>query len=83
MGNEGVFNASKSGFSTYGKLFKAVAYEVSLDRALELHGGVFEDYGHEFNQMFNELSHDEVGSNIGAMLESMGYTSRARIDLPF
>ena len=71
--NNNAFNASKTGFISYGKLFKAVAEEVGMARALELHGSVYTGYGHEFEEMFREQSLDEVGKNIGAMLEAMGY----------
>jgi hypothetical protein len=75
MVNQDVFYASKSGYSSYAKFFKTVSDEVGFEKALELHGSVFTDYGEAFDQMFREQSLEEVGASIGAMLGSMGYDS--------
>ena len=77
--NTDAFNASKTGFISYGKLFKAIAEEVGMARALELHRSVYTGYGHEFEEMFREQSLDEVGKTIGAMLESMGYETETSL----
>ena len=76
MWSEDVFDASKDGFSTYGKFFKVVAKEIGMDRALELHGIGYEDYGPVFDEMFKTLSLEELSTNIGGMLTSMGMDSK-------
>ena len=58
--SEEVFDASKNGFSTYGKFFKAVAKEIGMERALELHGPGYEDYGPVFDEMFRTLSSNKT-----------------------
>ena len=68
-----MFDASKNGFSTYGKFFKAVAKEIGMERALELHGSGYEDYGPVFDEMFKTLSLEELNANVGGMLTSLGY----------
>jgi hypothetical protein len=73
MSSEEVFEASKNGFSTYGKFFKAVAKEIGMERALELHGSGYEDYGPVLDPWFRTLSLEELGANIGGMLTSLGY----------
>ena len=76
MSSEGVFDAWKNGFSTYGKFFKAVTKEIGMERALELHGSGYEDYGPVFDEMFRTLSLEELSTNIGGMLTSMGLDTK-------
>jgi len=73
LSSEEVFDASKNGFSTYGKVFKAGAKEIGMERALELHGSGYEDYGPVFDEMFKTLSLEELSANVGGMLTSLGY----------
>ena len=73
LSSEEVFDASKNGFSTYGKFFKAVAKEIGMERSLELHGSGYEDYGPVFDEMFKTLSLEELSANVGGMLTSLGY----------
>lgn len=75
LSSEEVFDASKNGFSTYGKFFKVVAKEIGMERALELHGPGYEDYGPVFDEWFRTLSLVELSANIGGMLTSLGYDS--------
>ena len=44
-----------------------------MERALELHGYGFEDYGPVLDEWFRTLNLEELGANIGGMLTSMGY----------
>ena len=76
LSSEEVFNATKNGFCTYGKFFKAVAKEIGMERALELHGYGYEDYGPVFDEMFNKLSLEELSTNVGGMLTSLGYDAK-------
>ena len=76
MSSEEVFDASKNGFSTYGKFFKAVAKDIEMERALELHEIGYEDYGPVFDEMFKTLSLEELSTNIGGMLTSMGLDTK-------
>ena len=62
LSSEEVFDASKNGFSTYGKFFKAVAKEIGMERALELHGSGYEDYGPFLDPWFRTLSLEELGA---------------------
>ena len=73
MSSEKVFDATKNGFSTYGKFFKAVSKEIGMERALELHGYGYQDYGPVFDEMFRTLNLEELGVNLGGMLTSLGY----------
>jgi hypothetical protein len=71
--NVDVFNATKNGFTTYGKFFKTVADEIGMERALELHSSVYTDYGHMINQIYREQTVEEASGTIGGILGSMGY----------
>jgi hypothetical protein len=73
MITEEVFDAYKDGFSTYGKFFKAVAKEIGMEKALELHGSGYEDYGPVFDEWFKTLSLDELSANIGGIFTLLGY----------
>jgi hypothetical protein len=72
MSSEEVFDAYKNGFSTYGNFFKAVAKEIGMERALELHGIGYEEYGPILDEWFRTLSLEELGANIGEMYSSIG-----------
>ncbi|MBA7674764.1 hypothetical protein ES703_82989 [subsurface metagenome] len=76
MSSEEVFDAWKNGFSTYGKFFKAVTKEIGMERALELHGSGYENYGPVFDEMFRTLSLEELGANIGGIFTSFGYNPK-------
>ena len=76
MSGKEVFDGTKYGFSTYGKFFKAVAKEIGVERALELHGSGYEHYGPVLDEMFKTLSLEELGDNIGGMLTSQGIDSK-------
>ena len=76
MSSEEVFEAYKNGWSTYGKFFKAVGEEIGMERALELHGYGYEDFGPLLEDWFKTLSLEELGANIGGLMTSMGLDTK-------
>ena len=57
MAKENVFNATMSSMSMYGSLFKAIADDFGLDKALEYHG----KQGEPFGMMIGETLKQQLG----------------------
>ncbi len=57
MAKEDVFNATMSSMSMYGGLFKAIADDVGLDKAIEYHG----KHGETFGMMIGETLKQQLG----------------------
>jgi len=59
MAKEDVYNASKGSFGMYGGLFKDVAEEVGMEKALELHARRGDDFGIGLCEMLKQKLGDK------------------------
>ena len=79
MAREEAYNATMSSMSMYGGLFKAIADDVGLDKALEYHGKQGEPFGMMIGEALKQQLGDKeptaeaLNSVLQPMMESFGF----------